>query len=212
MTRHNASTISGAVNLVVNCFQKLLSSWHDTTWRQWKQRAKRLWIAFKNYYLRDTTQHFTNALPTPTCCELLSKIIIFVTRHNNINLRSNTAHVVNCFQKLLSSWHDTTGMKLNTRCLGLWIAFKNYYLRDTTQLPRCFKLCITRCELLSKIIIFVTRHNVYTIIANPEVVVNCFQKLLSSWHDTTFTRSSLTRKLVVNCFQKLLSSWHDTTF
>ena len=67
-----------------------------------------LWIAFKNYYLRDTTQRLCAKANTQYRCELLSKIIIFVTRHNIEQSVKAINNVVNCFQKLLSSWHDTT--------------------------------------------------------------------------------------------------------
>jgi len=65
---------------------------------------------------------------------LLSKFIIFVTRHNNKKLKDLSEDVVNCFQNLLSSWHVTTLKRFLTTSLWLWIAFKIYYLRDTSQL------------------------------------------------------------------------------
>ncbi len=160
MTRHNFSKFFPVASCVVNCFQKLLSSWHDTTRRAFIQPAALLWIAFKNYYLRDTTQLSTELVSTWKRCELLSKIIIFVTRHNGCEKKVNKESVVNCFQKLLSSWHDTT-MYLTAPSLNLlWIAFKNYYLRDTTQRTLTTPNHHHCCELLSKIIIFVTRHNI----------------------------------------------------
>ena len=170
-----------------------------------------MWIAFKNYYLRDTTQHTDTIIPYHTRCELLSKIIIFVTRHNGAYARRWAKPVVNCFQKLLSSWHDTTWPTTNGTPGPLWIAFKNYYLRDTTQPWINSHLPAVCCELLSKIIIFVTRHNCTYTLRKPFPVVNCFQKLLSSWHDTTMFLFTCLQIFVVNCFQKLLSSWHDTT-
>ena len=147
------------ISIVVNCFQKLLSSWHDTTEKQRALKTYLLWIAFKNYYLRDTTQPSRSPDAVSQSCELLSKIIIFVTRHNAPMPRLRNRSVVNCFQKLLSSWHDTTIELMNPSPLSLWIAFKNYYLRDTTQLFKLALEIISCCELLSKIIIFVTRHN-----------------------------------------------------
>ena len=170
---------------VVNCFQKLLSSWHDTTPFGSYFPTIPLWIAFKNYYLRDTTQRNLNGWRLRRCCELLSKIIIFVTRHNCLELQSVCFYVVNCFQKLLSSWHDTTFFFVKFFKIVLWIAFKNYYLRDTTQQIIKTHSMFWGCELLSKIIIFVTRHNAITDLNPSSPVVNCFQKLLSSWHDTT---------------------------
>ena len=161
MTRHNASQFHLLSFLVVNCFQKLLSSWHDTTTHKTNSYGTMLWIAFKNYYLRDTTQLTLVESQREDRCELLSKIIIFVTRHNSINEVYKWLCVVNCFQKLLSSWHDTTQLRGNLWWVPLWIAFKNYYLRDTTQLMNWNTSMNMRCELLSKIIIFVTRHNLH---------------------------------------------------
>ena len=236
MTRHNSSSATFTRFPVVNCFQKLLSSWHDTTiLARYKSKttlriafknyylrdttqptmankshsprcellskiiifvtrhnltiskwpAPELWIAFKNYYLRDTTQLTTISSSFSSCCELLSKIIIFVTRHNALEWLNYLARVVNCFQKLLSSWHDTTNHRKRQIAARLWIAFKNYYLRDTTQPDETPALFYNGCELLSKIIIFVTRHNRCCVCNGKQSVVNCFQKLLSSWHDTT---------------------------
>ena len=185
VTRHNKSYKRPLFPRVVNCFQKLLSSWHDTTSHRARGRACQLWIAFKNYYLRDTTQLISRYPDIFFSCELLSKIIIFVTRHNVLWFAFRRFRVVNCFQKLLSSWHDTTVMKSFQSTLELWIAFKNYYLRDTTQPKWKRGANALSCELLSKIIIFVTRHNIFQETAKEVCVVNCFQKLLSSWHDTT---------------------------
>ena len=194
VTRHNFTFVKPLSQYVVNCFQKLLSSWHDTTQNSAKKMAIQLWIAFKNYYLRDTTQQNQQRTIGRSRCELLSKIIIFVTRHNLRPFCVILQVVVNCFQKLLSSWHDTTKEHSFGFVATLWIAFKNYYLRDTTQLTQKKKLVKICCELLSKIIIFVTRHNTSAATATCQWVVNCFQKLLSSWHDTTFVPSVSSRE------------------
>ena len=144
-----------------------------------------MWIAFKNYYLRDEEQPFVGYANTIASCELLSKIIIFVTRNNVEYCRQDVVAVVNCFQKLLSSWRGTT-ILLKAQCHTLlWIAFKNYYLRDEEQLFTRRLHWVTCCELLSKIIIFVTRNNTKFLIMPVRDVVNCFQKLLSSWRGTT---------------------------
>ena len=185
VTRHNIQKCKSLDVSVVNCFQKLLSSWHDTTQKILDAIPKALWIAFKNYYLRDTTQQWSTYHGSNFGCELLSKIIIFVTRHNALRIAPKSASVVNCFQKLLSSWHDTTNPQSLSMHPLLWIAFKNYYLRDTTQRRISRPIFRFSCELLSKIIIFVTRHNYGCKTDNAGCVVNCFQKLLSSWHDTT---------------------------
>ena len=182
-TQRSNNTFSSST--VVNCFQKLLSSWHDTTNGIFGVLYAQLWIAFKNYYLRDTTQRCICFRPLCHSCELLSKIIIFVTRHNLSYYLTKYISVVNCFQKLLSSWHDTTNGIFGVLYAQLWIAFKNYYLRDTTQHESKSKQETLGCELLSKIIIFVTRHNWKSKKIIRIKVVNCFQKLLSSWHDTT---------------------------
>ena len=144
---------------VVNCFQKLLSSWHETTETFWPSLYSTLWIAFKNYYLRDTKQRRRKHLCGQLRCELLSKIIIFVTRNNRKDCWRTLLSVVNCFQKLLSSWHETTLTSFFIVLRLLWIAFKNYYLRDTKQRQLNFQTMDASCELLSKIIIFVTRNN-----------------------------------------------------
>ena len=133
VTRHNALLNFPVIVRVVNCFQKLLSSWHDTTFHDRNAHSLVLWIAFKNYYLRDTTQLMLREIRLQMRCELLSKIIIFVTRHNPSDFLESVPDVVNCFQKLLSSWHDTTENLGKPKNKVLWIAFKNYYLRDTTQ-------------------------------------------------------------------------------
>ena len=191
VTRHNRFHLIQRGAVVVNCFQKLLSSWHDTTKPIPMISEILLWIAFKNYYLRDTTQRDEKTLPKVLGCELLSKIIIFVTRHNNAWRTYHIRRVVNCFQKLLSSWHDTTRRLIFNFLSVLWIAFKNYYLRDTTQRLWWKLTPKASCELLSKIIIFVTRHNKTSQPSVSCLVVNCFQKLLSSWHDTTSTNNPL---------------------
>ena len=118
-----------------------------------------LWIAFKNYYLRDEGQLHIPLKNTLRCCELLSKIIIFVMKDNHWFSVLSNLYVVNCFQKLLSSWWRTTIYNAIRRNLQLWIAFKNYYLRDEGQ-PIIRKHWMKMsCELLSKIIIFVMKDN-----------------------------------------------------
>ena len=144
-----------------------------------------LWIAFKNYYLRDEGQHTVHNHFLRQCCELLSKIIIFVMKDNKKVLKKKWQSVVNCFQKLLSSWWRTTKIILSRKFLKLWIAFKNYYLRDEGQLLLFWIPIVKSCELLSKIIIFVMKDNISPGQLPAFPVVNCFQKLLSSWWRTT---------------------------
>ena len=143
----------------MNCFQKLLSSWWRTTTPSISICMEWLWIAFKNYYLRDEGQLISNVLEHWVSCELLSKIIIFVMKDNQIdNIKADTA-VVNCFQKLLSSWWRTTPLTIGAVFSSLWIAFKNYYLRDEGQRKEIKLNSLSGCELLSKIIIFVMKDN-----------------------------------------------------
>ena len=169
----------------MNCFQKLLSSWWRTTSYGSDKLNNPLWIAFKNYYLRDEGQRHFRQLWQKRSCELLSKIIIFVMKDNKFTQSRSIQKVVNCFQKLLSSWWRTTLMVRSLTRLLLWIAFKNYYLRDEGQLSRFDEADRLRCELLSKIIIFVMKDNQFEVLVKALKVVNCFQKLLSSWWRTT---------------------------
>ena len=176
--------------LVVNCFQKLLSSWWRTTSVNGKTSSSELWIAFKNYYLRDEGQRPLRSIEPLDSCELLSKIIIFVMKDNAIAFGKNYIVVVNCFQKLLSSWWRTTSIAMRFWTISLWIAFKNYYLRDEGQLCMITFSVRWSCELLSKIIIFVMKDNWCNDRIKELLVVNCFQKLLSSWWRTTFPNFS----------------------
>ena len=185
VTRNNDDSLKHDEETVVNCFQKLLSSWRGTTVTLRGEIGWRLWIAFKNYYLRDEEQHPIAVAYNIASCELLSKIIIFVTRNNGYPFQDTPFGVVNCFQKLLSSWRGTTGLTPGLQRGSLWIAFKNYYLRDEEQRFGSVDALIIGCELLSKIIIFVTRNNELRQLNQELQVVNCFQKLLSSWRGTT---------------------------
>ena len=146
---------------------------------------RELWIAFKNYYLRDEGQHWTCPSNTFNSCELLSKIIIFVMKDNTFTISEWASTVVNCFQKLLSSWWRTTYIRKCAASVLLWIAFKNYYLRDEGQPHFWISNPFDSCELLSKIIIFVMKDNIWLNCSMCIMVVNCFQKLLSSWWRTT---------------------------
>ena len=173
----------------MNCFQKLLSSWWRTTFHFEDYRKSQLWIAFKNYYLRDEGQLILFKSLSNSSCELLSKIIIFVMKDNFLSFHSNGNSVVNCFQKLLSSWWRTTRLTFDNYPVMLWIAFKNYYLRDEGQHLFICELKRISCELLSKIIIFVMKDNFSSEVLPIVPVVNCFQKLLSSWWRTTVSEN-----------------------
>ena len=170
--------------IVVNCFQKLLSSWWRTADQIDATYPGGLWIAFKNYYLRDEGQLICLAVFNKSGCELLSKIIIFVMKDSLLAPREPSYYVVNCFQKLLSSWWRTAFWNVINVDDLLWIAFKNYYLRDEGQLQRIKWVSTSCCELLSKIIIFVMKDSQFYTHSLACIVVNCFQKLLSSWWRT----------------------------
>ena len=174
----------------MNCFQKLLSSGRRTTFNLSVEKIDELWIAFKNYYLRDEEQPMYWSHTARSCCELLSKIIIFGTKNNIIFTWTNCLIVVNCFQKLLSSGRRTTRLHFPNLRKMLWIAFKNYYLRDEEQQMDQPTKTDLGCELLSKIIIFGTKNNNPTFNNRTIAVVNCFQKLLSSGRRTTISCNS----------------------
>ena len=171
--------------MVVNCFQKLLPSWWRTTAVFLCTTFVKLWIAFKNYYLRDEGQHDRVLQSAINSCELLSKIITFVMKDNKIFEIESSKSVVNCFQKLLPSWWRTTSGFFKDSKHALWIAFKNYYLRDEGQRRWWSVHNLSRCELLSKIITFVMKDNLCENYPGKTYVVNCFQKLLPSWWRTT---------------------------
>ena len=183
--KDNRNRLQPSITTVVNCFQKLLSSWWRTTVVYDLPHCLKLWIAFKNYYLRDEGQLQAKLNALTVSCELLSKIIIFVMKDNDSTQKVYLLCVVNCFQKLLSSWWRTTTTMFHNKLQGLWIAFKNYYLRDEGQLHQKNLYRCSSCELLSKIIIFVMKDNLYRWEVLRPKVVNCFQKLLSSWWRTT---------------------------
>ena len=87
------------------------------------------------------------------CCELLSKVCIFVV------------------------WNNCEDMGIFK--ILLWIAFKSLYLCSLKQLEdRDMEECYG-CELLSKVCIFVVWNNNGATVAFNESVVNCFQKFVS---------------------------------
>ena len=170
---------------VVNCFQNLLSLWYITTEETVILFSTKLWIAFRIYYLCDTSQ--LNSLHSCFAirCELLSEFIIFVIHHNQNTSIKNAIVVVNCFQNLLSLWYITTDIAPRIINGWLWIAFRIYYLCDTSQQGVLNGLLLRCCELLSEFIIFVIHHNELKIHIFFIFVVNCFQNLLSLWYITT---------------------------
>ena len=61
----------------------------------------------------------------------------------------------------------------------LWIAFKNWYLWRYKQHVGWTRLLIACCELLSRIGIFDVINNIDIDEEGNELVVNCFQELVS---------------------------------
>ena len=143
----------------MNCFQNLLPLWYITTFLQLRQTTTELWIAFRIYYLCDTSQLHFRYLLFPHCCELLSEFITFVIHHNIVVFLNFFYGVVNCFQNLLPLWYITTIFKNFPSILLLWIAFRIYYLCDTSQQKRSREWRCSSCELLSEFITFVIHHN-----------------------------------------------------
>ena len=156
---HNFSLLHQFLLWVVNCFQNLLPLWYiTTTIFRWLWSIM-LWIAFRIYYLCDTSQQTMKKLELKLSCELLSEFITFVIHHNGINYAGIRTRVVNCFQNLLPLWYITTRWGNFTCAILLWIAFRIYYLCDTSQ--QRIKLTTKKqgCELLSEFITFVIHHN-----------------------------------------------------
>ena len=144
---------------VVNCFQKFVSLLSETTYCCINTCGNGLWIAFKNLYLCCLKQRRYLRSSLHYCCELLSKICIFVVWNNIILANANNNSVVNCFQKFVSLLSETTKLHGYIWRYKLWIAFKNLYLCCLKQLNFTGIYGGTSCELLSKICIFVVWNN-----------------------------------------------------
>ena len=118
---------------VVNCLQNLLSLRSETTVIFLQSVQNLLWIAYKIYYLCDRKQHANKIVEYKTCCELLTKFIIFAIGNNCCLLMYLIVPVVNCLQNLLSLRSETTGLIKFNHWAELWIAYKIYYLCDRKQ-------------------------------------------------------------------------------
>ena len=172
--------------IVVNCFQKFVSLLSETTLYRASCSMRLLWIAFKNLYLCCLKQRLRTPRRYVRCCELLSKICIFVV-WNNVELSLNRLDVVvNCFQKFVSLLSETTQLSACMMFAMLWIAFKNLYLCCLKQPLDKVGFAPKSCELLSKICIFVVWNNCTEHKDSGLPVVNCFQKFVSLLSETTF--------------------------
>ena len=202
---------------VVNCLQNLLSLRSETTYGGKCCLANVLWIAYKIYYLCDRKQPCNLQHINLHCCELLTKFIIFAIGNNSFprlrvmrlgcelltkfiifaignNIRRVFAHgraVVNCLQNLLSLRSETTHFSFGISSSTLWIAYKIYYLCDRKQLTERLNATLTRCELLTKFIIFAIGNNADTFEAASVSVVNCLQNLLSLRSETTAKKTGI---------------------
>ena len=120
-------------NRVVNCLQNLLSLRSETTTAIIITTFPLLWIAYKIYYLCDRKQLRGRTGYHLSCCELLTKFIIFAIGNNITENASIPLSVVNCLQNLLSLRSETT-LRFN----------------ETQSVS---------CELLTKFIIFAIGNN-----------------------------------------------------
>ena len=200
---NNEQRINNTTLTVVNCFQKLVSLIFWTTPYRKLSFHEPLWIAFKNLYLWYSEQR--NAIPSLlfACCELLSKTCIFDILNNLVSDQTFEDVVVNCFQKLVSLIFWTTIILQVLSNLPLWIAFKNLYLWYSEQLPIWIPWWLQCCELLSKTCIFDILNNRIQIYCSSDLVVNCFQKLVSLIFWTTYVDGTTTLSVLWIAFKNL---------
>ena len=144
-----------------------------------------MWIAYKIYYLCDRKQHNQEYGYRYTCCELLTKFIIFAIGNNGKRFAYSNQFVVNCLQNLLSLRSETTFSSVWISYILLWIAYKIYYLCDRKQQTSAACAYHCGCELLTKFIIFAIGNNRTEIFCGCNSVVNCLQNLLSLRSETT---------------------------
>ena len=143
-----------------------------------------MWIAFKKLYLWYSEQQVQWYIVEARRCELLSKNCIFDIL-NNIGKRPIV-------------------------CILLWIAFKKLYLWYSEQLWRKRTLKHARCELLSKNCIFDILNNNLSAQMAVQMVVNCFQKIVSLifWTTTRYasTCEVCCELLSKNCIFDILNN------
>ena len=130
---NNRSALGDPGRAVVNCFQKFVSLSFETTTGLLLVSGIRLWIAFKSLYLCSLKQLLTGGELPAMSCELLSKVCIFVVWNNGL-ASVPYSHM-------------------------LWIAFKSLYLCSLKQQKHRGRQYVMRCELLSKVCIFVVWNN-----------------------------------------------------
>ena len=144
---------------VVNCFQIIVSLTSETTCDFYYQRCFKLWIAFKLLYLWHLKQ-----------------------REDTIY---TLTHVVNCFQIIVSLTSETTWWYGTLKLVSLWIAFKLLYLWHLKQLSSNIIKRLVGCELLSNYCIFDIWNNKSKELNKKDIVVNCFQIIVSLTSETT---------------------------
>ena len=106
------------------------------------------------------------------------KLYLWYSEQRNFSMNAQV-EVVICFQKIVSLIFWTTASNRISKSTELWFAFKKLYLWYSEQL---FVVSITYsicCDLLSKNCIFDILNNVYFCHIFDDVVVICFQKIVS---------------------------------
>ena len=136
-----------------------------------------LWIAFKKLYLWYSEQLKFFHCFYVFSCELLSKNCIFDILNNKATDEKREQEVVNCFQKIVSLIFWTTK----------WSAAS----------------LIASCELLSKNCIFDILNNIHQRVNKYDIVVNCFQKIVSLIFWTTSPCATYPTSSLWIAFKKL---------
>ena len=143
----------------MNCFQIIVSLTSETT---------------RRYHL-----HFD------ACCELLSNYCIFDIWNNLVIWNPQISFVVNCFQIIVSLTSETTKQQHYKETCWLWIAFKLLYLWHLKQQIERIEQKRHCCELLSNYCIFDIWNNKSKELNKKDIVVNCFQIIVSLTSETT---------------------------
>ena len=183
---NNKYNLQSSPKSVVICFQKIVSLFWRTTRSCDANGYWQLWFAFKKLYLCSDEQPTKSSLEMIICCDLLSKNCIFVLTNNSRKCIIINDRVVICFQKIVSLFWRTTKFKLGLICNLLWFAFKKLYLCSDEQRARSTAKYEPSCDLLSKNCIFVLTNNYVDFDNILNIVVICFQKIVSLfWRTTT---------------------------
>ncbi len=159
------------------CFQKLFFISLPTTQRGFTETKEMLWFAFKNCSLYLYQQHLWGLFKVKSCCDLLSKIVLYIFTNNFSKVFIWLVLVVICFQKLFFISLPTTTIAFGLFHTKLWFAFKNCSLYLYQQLLLFHQKQGLRCDLLSKIVLYIFTNNGTSAMYPLLFVVICFQKL-----------------------------------